>query len=78
MQLKKVARLMDLYIVEVAPDPCIKPSKFLALDMSLPDSARDSHDEMYHAMDIYLKVVNLPHNIFNPVFGKLYFRIHMV
>ncbi|XP_043804569.1 BTB/POZ domain-containing protein At3g22104 isoform X2 [Manihot esculenta] len=56
LRLKKVARLMDLYIAEVAPDPCLKPSKFLALAVALPDSARDSYDEIYHATDIYLQV----------------------
>ncbi|KAJ9170121.1 hypothetical protein P3X46_018252 [Hevea brasiliensis] len=56
MRLKKVARLMDLYMGEVAPDPCLKPSKFLALAVALPDSARDSYDEIYHATDIYLEV----------------------
>ncbi|KAI5582809.1 hypothetical protein POPTR_007G118800v4 [Populus trichocarpa] len=55
-QLRKVASLMDLYIAEVAPDPCLKPSKFLALTMSLPDSARDSYDRIYRATDMYLQV----------------------
>ncbi|XP_022726504.1 BTB/POZ domain-containing protein At3g22104 [Durio zibethinus] len=56
MRMKKVASLIDLYIAEVAPDPCLKSSKFLALVVALPDSARDSWDELYHAMDIYLEV----------------------
>ncbi|KAG2712287.1 hypothetical protein I3843_04G109800 [Carya illinoinensis] len=56
LQLKKVASLMDLYIAEVAPDPRLKPSKFQALAMALPDSARDSHDELYGAVDMYLQV----------------------
>ncbi|XWS39545.1 hypothetical protein CRYUN_Cryun18bG0064600 [Craigia yunnanensis] len=56
MQMKKVASLIDLYIAEVAPDPCLKSSKFLALVMALPNSARDSWDELYHTMDIYLEV----------------------
>ncbi|KAK3184295.1 hypothetical protein Dsin_031581 [Dipteronia sinensis] len=56
MMLRKVASLMDLYIAEVAPDPCLKPSKFLALAMALPDSARDSFDEMYSAIDMYFEV----------------------
>nr|GMD04534.1 BTB/POZ domain-containing protein At3g22104 [Ipomoea batatas] len=55
-RLKKVAHLMDLYVAEVAPDPRLKPAKFLALIRSLPDSARDSHDRIYHAMDMYLEV----------------------
>ncbi|KAE9457785.1 hypothetical protein C3L33_10327, partial [Rhododendron williamsianum] len=56
VKLKKVASLMDLYISEVAPDPCLKPSKFLALVSALPDSARDTYDGIYHAMDMYLEV----------------------
>ncbi|KAK6919435.1 BTB/POZ domain [Dillenia turbinata] len=55
-RLQKVASLIDVYIAEVAPDPCLKPSKFVALIVALPDSARDSHDEIYHAMDMYLQV----------------------
>lgn len=56
LQLKKVSGLIDLYLAEVAPDPYLKPSKFLALALALPDSARDSSDELYHAMNIYLEV----------------------
>ncbi|KAK7263562.1 hypothetical protein RJT34_31154 [Clitoria ternatea] len=55
-QMRKVASLIDLYIAEIAPDPCLKASKFLALAIALPDSARDSYDELYHAMDMYLEV----------------------
>ncbi|XP_065873059.1 BTB/POZ domain-containing protein At3g22104 [Euphorbia lathyris] len=53
---KKVSKLMDMYITEVAADPCLKPSKFLALAMALPDSAKDCYDEIYRATDIYLEV----------------------
>ncbi|XP_057455789.1 BTB/POZ domain-containing protein At3g22104 isoform X2 [Lotus japonicus] len=56
IQMRKVARLIDLYLAEIAPDPCLKASKFLALVTALPDSARDSYDELYHAMDMYLEV----------------------
>lgn len=52
----KVASLLDLYLAEVAPDTCLKPSKFIALATALPDSSRDCYDEMYHAMDMYLEV----------------------
>jgi hypothetical protein len=57
IQLRKVASLMDFYIAEVAPDPCLKPSKFLALAMALPDCARESYDGIYRATDMYLEVV---------------------
>ncbi|KAF5950109.1 hypothetical protein HYC85_012102 [Camellia sinensis] len=56
VQLKKVASLMDLYIAEVAPDPCLRPSKMSALVVALPDSSRDSFDAIYHAIDMYLEV----------------------
>ncbi|XP_054814063.1 BTB/POZ domain-containing protein At3g22104-like isoform X1 [Prosopis cineraria] len=55
-RMKKVASFIDLYIAEIAPDPYLKTSKFLALASALPDSARDSYDELYHAMDMYLEV----------------------
>nr|XP_016501703.1 PREDICTED: BTB/POZ domain-containing protein At3g22104-like [Nicotiana tabacum] len=55
-QLKKVAELIDLYIMEVAPDPCLKPCKFLALVAALPDIARESYERIYLALDMYLQV----------------------
>lgn len=55
-RLRKVATLMDLYVAEVAPDPCLKSSKFLALIKALPDSTRMSYDGIYSAIDIYLEV----------------------
>ncbi|MCD9559933.1 hypothetical protein HAX54_018310 [Datura stramonium] len=55
-QLKKVSELIDLYIMEVAPDPCLKPSKFLALAMAMPDISRETYDTIYFALDMYLKV----------------------
>lgn len=53
---RKVGALLDLYLAEVAPDPHLKPSKFLALIKSLPDSARMSYDGVCHAVDIYLEI----------------------
>lgn len=55
-QLSKAANLMDLYMAEVAPDPCLKSSRFLALALAVPDSARKSYDEMYHAIDLYFEM----------------------
>lgn len=55
-RLKKVAGLVDAYLVEVAADMHLKPSKFASLVMLLPDSARESHDNLCHAMDMYLQV----------------------
>ncbi|MFS7905234.1 putative BTB/POZ domain, NPH3 domain, NPH3/RPT2-like family protein [Helianthus anomalus] len=55
-QVKKVGFLMDLFMLEVAADPLLKCSKFYALTMTLPDFARESHDRLYHAIEIYLEV----------------------
>ncbi|XP_062013367.1 BTB/POZ domain-containing protein At3g22104-like [Rosa rugosa] len=51
----KVAKLMDLYLAEVAPDFHLKPSKFAALVMMLPASVRESHDRIYDAIAVYFK-----------------------
>ncbi|XP_059635793.1 BTB/POZ domain-containing protein At3g22104-like [Cornus florida] len=55
-RLKKVAALMDLYMAEVAPDPGLRPSKFVALVTALPDFGRDFFDQIYQALDMYLEV----------------------
>lgn len=55
-RLKRVAKMMDLFLMEVAPDPHLKPSEFEALITMLPDTARESHDQLYIAMEMYLKV----------------------
>ncbi|KAL9321305.1 hypothetical protein ACSQ67_013144 [Phaseolus vulgaris] len=55
-RLKRVAKMMDLFLVEVAPDPHLKPYEFEALITMIPDTARESHDQLYLAMDMYLKV----------------------
>lgn len=56
VRLRRVASLVDLYIAEVAPDPSLKPSKFIALTSALPGSARESYDGIYSAMGMYLEV----------------------
>nr|GEZ60682.1 hypothetical protein [Tanacetum cinerariifolium] len=53
---KKVGFLMDLFMLEVAPDPLLKHSKFLSLAMALPKLSRESHDRMYHAINLYVQV----------------------
>ncbi|KAK1388980.1 BTB/POZ domain-containing protein [Heracleum sosnowskyi] len=55
IRMQRVANLMDLYIAEVSPDPCLKLSKFCSLIRVIPDSARESYDGIYHAMDMYLE-----------------------
>ncbi|KAL5579179.1 hypothetical protein UlMin_011621 [Ulmus minor] len=52
----KVARLIDSYLAEVAPDSHLKLSKFQTLVLLLPDCARESHDRLYQAMNMYFEV----------------------
>ncbi|XP_024359528.1 BTB/POZ domain-containing protein At5g48800 [Physcomitrium patens] len=51
----KVAKLVDSYLAEIAPDANLKLSKFIALAEILPDYARVVDDGLYRAIDIYLK-----------------------
>ncbi|XP_028090924.1 BTB/POZ domain-containing protein At3g44820 [Camellia sinensis] len=53
--LKKVARLIDSYMAEVASDVNLKPGKIRALAEALPESSRSLHDGLYRALDIYFK-----------------------
>ncbi|CAL5183326.1 unnamed protein product [Lathyrus oleraceus] len=55
-RVKRVVRMMDLFLVEVAPDPHLQPCEFEELVMVLPDSVRETHDQLYLAMEMYLKV----------------------
>lgn len=57
-RLKKVGSLMDLYLAEIAPDPVLKPTKFAELTLALPPLARDCHDCLYRAIDIYFQVLS--------------------
>lgn len=54
-KLKRVAKMMDLFLMEVAPDRHLQHSEFAELMTALPEVARESHDQLYLAMDIYLK-----------------------
>ncbi|KAJ6987519.1 BTB/POZ domain-containing protein At1g50280 [Populus alba] len=54
-KLKKVGTLIDKYLCEISPDQNLKASKVLGVAESLPDSARDSFDGVYKAIDIYLE-----------------------
>ncbi len=62
--LTKVGDLMDKYLVEIAADTHLRPSRFLALVESLPDYARECDDGLYRAVDIYLEVSQISTNLF--------------
>lgn len=54
-----VGKLLDGYLAEVAKDPNLSICKFQALAEALPQNARNCHDGLYRAIDIYLKVMFL-------------------
>ncbi|CAI9775355.1 unnamed protein product [Fraxinus pennsylvanica] len=52
----KVAKLVDGYLQEIAQDVNLPLPKFLAIAEAIPDFARLEHDDLYRAIDTYLKV----------------------
>jgi hypothetical protein len=53
----KVAKLIDRYLIEVAKDVNLSLDKFVVLAESVPEFARCDHDDLYSAIDTYLKVI---------------------
>ncbi|XP_041013135.1 BTB/POZ domain-containing protein At1g67900 [Juglans microcarpa x Juglans regia] len=51
----KVAKLVDGYLQEIARDVNLPLSKFIAIAEAIPHFARLDHDDLYRAIDIYLK-----------------------
>jgi APA family basic amino acid/polyamine antiporter len=51
-----VAKLIDGYLAEIAPDINLKLPKFQSLAATLPEYARPLDDGLYRAIDVYLKV----------------------
>ncbi|RLN11328.1 BTB/POZ domain-containing protein NPY1-like [Panicum miliaceum] len=51
-----LCKLVDRYLAEVASDPNLSVSSFVDLATSMPESARTTHDGLYTAIDIFLKL----------------------
>ncbi|KAJ6332434.1 hypothetical protein OIU76_010764 [Salix suchowensis] len=51
----KIGKLIDYYVQAVARDVNLPVSKVLSVAEALPDSARKDHDDLYRAINIYLK-----------------------
>ncbi|KAF6137160.1 hypothetical protein GIB67_030924 [Kingdonia uniflora] len=51
----RVAKLVDGYLQEIARDVHMPLAKLIALAEAIPDFARIEHDDLYKAIDIYLK-----------------------
>ncbi|GMI87746.1 hypothetical protein like AT1G67900 [Hibiscus trionum] len=51
----KVAKIIDGYLQEIARDRNLPLSKFIAIAETIPDFSRLDHDDLYRAIDIYLK-----------------------
>lgn len=53
----KVAKLVDGYLAEIAKDANLPTEKVTALAEAVPAFARPCHDDLYRAIDIYLRVI---------------------
>ncbi|KAH9604926.1 hypothetical protein KSS87_022675 [Heliosperma pusillum] len=51
----KVAKLVDGYLQEIAHDKSLSLSKMIAIAEAIPSFARIDHDDLYKAIDTYLK-----------------------
>nr|XP_004239131.1 BTB/POZ domain-containing protein At1g67900 isoform X1 [Solanum lycopersicum] len=51
----KVAKLVDGYLQVIASDTSLPLSKFISIAEAIPEFARLDHDDLYKAIDIYLK-----------------------
>jgi hypothetical protein len=51
-----VAKLVEGYLAEIARDPNLSLSKFVNLANTVSSFGRSSHDGLYRAVDMYLKV----------------------
>ncbi|CAO2035453.1 unnamed protein product [Urochloa humidicola] len=52
----RIGRLVDGFLVEVARDPNLPLDKLIAIAEAVPDCARPEHDDLYRAVDTYLRV----------------------
>jgi len=55
----KVAKLVDRYLQDIARDPKLPLSKMIAIAEAIPEFARVDHDDLYRAIDTYLKVCSV-------------------
>lgn len=55
-----VAKLIDGYLAEIAKDPNLALSQFVDLAELVTGIPRPSHDGLYRAIDMYLKVTTVP------------------
>lgn len=54
--MQKVARTLDAFAAEISTDEDLTVSKFAAVAGALPKAARRFDDDVYRAVDLYLKV----------------------
>lgn len=59
-----VANLIDAYLAEIAKDPNLPLSKFVDLAETVSCISRPTHNGLYRAIDMYLKVRILPKPVF--------------
>ncbi|KAM7276763.1 hypothetical protein ACFE04_018629 [Oxalis oulophora] len=53
--LLNVGKLIDGYLAKIAAEPGLDISRFIDLAQTIQDSARPLHDDLYNAVDVYLR-----------------------
>lgn len=53
----RVAKLIDGYLQKIAEDKNLPMEKLITIAEAVPDAARPDHDDLYRAVDIYLRVI---------------------
>lgn len=66
--IRNVGKLIDSYLQVVARDDNMQVSKFVSLAETVPSIAREDHDDLYQAINIYLKV-KYPYNTCSHLFS---------
>lgn len=70
--MRKVGKLIDSYLQVVARDANMPVSKVASLAEALPDIAREDHDDIYKAINIYLKVRTVGKNKLRSIMNWVY------
>ncbi|WOL00921.1 BTB/POZ domain-containing protein [Canna indica] len=55
MEELRVAKIIDSYLQKIASDKNLPMEKLITIAEAVPDSARADHDDLYRAIDIYLR-----------------------
>lgn len=77
LAIHKVGKLIDSYLQVVANDARMPAQKMVSLIETLPATARRHHDDLYKAINIYLKVYTYLEHFFSQICAHIYIYDYM-